>query len=64
MHICSVQKLKNNICPVPTSNYVYQKNFVNNCGGLEMVPHVNKWSLLDGAHKWQLTVIVTTSELS
>jgi len=29
-----------------------------------MAPHVNKWSLLDGAHKLQVTVIVTTSELS
>jgi len=23
----------------------------NRCGGLEMAPHVNKWSLLDGAHE-------------
>jgi len=29
-----------------------------------MAPHVNKWSPLDGAHKLQVTVIVTTSELS
>jgi len=21
------------------------------CGGLEMAPHENKWSLLDGAHE-------------
>jgi len=34
------------------------------CGGLEMAPHENKWSPLDGAHKLQVTVIVTTSELS
>jgi len=34
------------------------------CGGLEMAPHVNKWSPLDGAHKLQVTVIVTTGELS
>ena len=34
------------------------------CGGLEMAPHVNKWSPLDGAHKQRVTVIVTTSELS
>jgi len=27
----------------PTSGYV--------CGGLEVAPHVNKWSPLDGAHK-------------
>jgi len=24
-----------------------------------MAPHVNKWSQLDGAHKLQVTVIVT-----
>ena len=29
-----------------------------------MAPHANKWLLLDGAHKLQATVIVTTSELS
>jgi len=29
-----------------------------------MAPHVNKWSPVDGAHKSQVTVIVTTSELS
>ena len=29
-----------------------------------MEPHVNIWSPLDGAHKLQVTVIVTTSELS
>jgi len=29
-----------------------------------MTPHVNKCSPLDGAHKLQVTVIVTTSELS
>jgi len=29
-----------------------------------MAPHVNKWSPLDGAHEYQVTVIVTTSELS
>jgi len=29
-----------------------------------MAPHVNKWSPLDGAHKLQITVIVSTSELS
>jgi len=34
------------------------------CGGLKMAPHVNKWSPLGGAHKSQVTVIVTTSELS
>jgi len=34
------------------------------CGGLEMAPHVNHWSALDGAHKSQVTVIITTSELS
>jgi len=34
------------------------------CGGLEMAPHENKWSRLDGAHKLQVTVIIPTSELS
>jgi len=34
------------------------------CGGQKMVPHANKWSLLDGAHELQVTVIVTTSESS
>jgi len=34
------------------------------CGGLEMAPHENKWSPLDGTHKLQVTVIITTSELS
>jgi len=34
------------------------------CGGLEMAPHENKWSPLDGAHEKQFSVIVTTSELS
>jgi len=29
-----------------------------------MAPHVNTWSPLDGAYKLQVTVIVTTSELS
>jgi len=29
-----------------------------------MAPHVNKCSPLDGAHDQQVTVIVTTSELS
>ena len=29
-----------------------------------MAPHVNNWSPLDSAHKLQVTVIVTTSELS
>jgi len=29
-----------------------------------MAPHVNKWSPLVGAHKFQVTVVVTTSELS
>jgi len=29
-----------------------------------MAPHENKWSPLDGAHKLQVTLIVTTSELS
>ena len=29
-------------------------------GGLEMAPHVNEWSPLDGAHKQQVTVIVGT----
>jgi len=29
-----------------------------------MAPHVNKWSPLDAAHKLQVTVMVTTSELS
>jgi len=29
-----------------------------------MAPHVNKWSPRDGAHEQQVTVIVTTSELS
>jgi len=29
-----------------------------------VAPHVNKWSPLDGAHEQQVTVIVTTSELS
>jgi len=29
-----------------------------------MAPHVSTWSPLDGAHKLQVTVIVTTSELS
>jgi len=28
-----------------------------------MASHVNKWSPLDGAHKLQVTVIATTSEL-
>jgi len=28
-----------------------------------MAPRVNKWSPLDGAHKLQVAVIVTTSEL-
>ena len=28
------------------------------------MPHENKWSPLDGAHKSQVTAIVTTSELS
>jgi len=34
------------------------------CGGLDMAPHENKWSPLDRAHEQQVTVIVTTSELS
>jgi len=34
------------------------------CGGQKMVPHVNKWSPLDGAHEKKVTVIVTKSELS
>ena len=34
------------------------------CGGRQMAPHINKWSSLDAAHKLQVTVIVTTSELS
>jgi len=29
-----------------------------------MAPHVNKWSPPDGAHEQQVTVIVTTSELT
>jgi len=29
-----------------------------------MAPHVDKWSPLDSAHKLQVPVIVTTSELS
>jgi len=29
-----------------------------------MAPHENQWSPLDGAHEKQVTVIVTTSELS
>jgi len=29
-----------------------------------MVPHENKWLPLDIAHEQQVTVIVTTSELS
>jgi len=29
-----------------------------------MAPHVNKWSLVDGAHESQVTAIVTTSKLS
>ena len=34
------------------------------CGGRQMAPHENKLSPLDGSHKLQVTVIVTTSELS
>jgi len=37
---------------------------LDKCGSQKMAPHVNKWSPLDGAHKLQVTVIVTTSELS
>jgi len=29
-----------------------------------MASHVNKWSPLDGSHEKQVTVTVTTSELS
>jgi len=34
------------------------------CVGQKMAPYVNKGSTLDGAHELQVTVIVTTSELS
>jgi len=34
------------------------------CGDMEMAPHENKWSPLDGAYYQQVTVIVTTIELS
>jgi len=37
--------------------------FTFQCGGRWMASHVNKWSPLDGAHKLQVTVIVTISEL-
>jgi len=37
---------------------------VRSCDGRKMAPHENKWSPLDGAHESQVTVIVTTSELS
>jgi len=29
-----------------------------------MAPHENKWAPLNGAHEYQVTAIVTTSELS
>ena len=38
--------------------------WIGRCGSLEMAPHVNKWSPLDGAHKQRVAVIVTTGELS
>jgi len=36
----------------------------DSCGGLEMAPHANKVSPEHGAHKSQVIVIVTTSDLS
>ena len=63
--MCALLVLRSVMATPATKNDV--KNIsdkLDKCGSQKMAPHVNKWSPLDGAHKLQVTVIVTTSELS
>jgi len=57
---CQVER-QTTICP---RTAVWRCCLCGNCGGLEMEPRVKKWSLLDGAHRQRVTVIVATGELS